>query len=184
MGDGKHRIVAIRTFGDELLSAVAPLGLALSAGTALVVDLDRDGPPYPAERSVAELIEEGPRRAELFPERTGVAALPNGGAEPLAALELVETLARHWPVVVVRIASGESPFPVIPVRPLWPGFLAPFGRRPAVWQRASTGSEPPGPGPVLPPPGRATVAALLAGKRPFRSRWIRAWSRVWELPWQ
>lgn len=183
-GDETTRVVGVRTFGDELLAAIAPLGLALAAGSALVVDLDPDGPAYPGERTVAELAEEGPRRTELDPGRTGVATMRNGGVGTLAAIEVVGTLAQSWPAIVVRVGSEPVPFPVIPVRPLWPGFLAYTGQSPSVWQAVPGGTEAPGPGPVLPPPGRATVTALLNGRRPPRSRWVRAWTRVWELPWQ
>jgi len=183
-GDETTRVVGVRTFGDELLAAIAPLGLALAAGSALVVDLDPDGPAYPGERTVAELAEEGPRRTELDPGRSGVATLRNGGAETLAAIEVVGTLAESWPAIVVRVGSEPVPFPVIPVRPLWPGFLAYAGQSPSVWQAVPGGAEAPGPGPVLPPPGRATVTALLSGRRPPRSRWVRAWTEVWELPWR
>lgn len=176
--------MGVRTFGDELLAAIAPLGLALAAGSALVVDLDADGPPYPGERTMAEVVDEGPRRVEMSPDRSGVAVLRNGGADHLGAVEMIGRLVHTWPAVVARVGSLEVPFPVIPVRPLWPGFLAPAGKRAAVWQMMPGGSEPPGPGPVLPPPGRATVAALLAGRRPIRSRWVGAWREVWELPWQ
>jgi len=181
---GVRQVLGVRTFGDESLGAIAPIGLAMAAGTALVVDLDVDGPPYPADRSVAELVAEGPRRAELVPDRSGVAVLPNGGVGASEALELVDMLAQSWPAVVVRAGDEPIPFPVVPVRPLWPGFLAPDGRRAAVWQRVAGASDPPGPGPVLPPPGRSVVNALLHGRRPFRSRWVDAWKRVWELPWR
>lgn len=183
-GDDATRVVGVRTFGDELLAAIAPLGLALAASRALVVDLDPDGPAYPGERSVAEVAHDGPRRAELVPDRSGVATLRNGGIGTLAAIEVVGTLAETWPAIVVRVGGEPVPFPVIPVRPLWPGFLAPLGQSPSVWQAVPGGIEPPGPGPVLPPPGRATVAALLGGRRPVRSRWVRAWAQVWELPWR
>ena len=176
--------MGVRTFGDELLGAIAPLGLAAAAGTALVVDLDPDGPPYPGERSVAELAADGPRRDELAPVRAGVAALRNGGAGSVAAVELVGTLAGGWPSVVVRVGSEAVPFPVIPVRPLWPGWMAPAGERPSVWQAVPGGSSPPGPGPVLPVPGRGVVSSLLQGRTPARSRWIAAWRQVWELPWR
>jgi len=180
------RIVGVRTFGDELLAAIAPLGLALAAGTALMVDLDPDGPAYPGDRTVAELAAEGPRRSEMRPDRAGVAYLRNGGADSMAAVDVVTTLGDTWEAVVVRVGteSVPFPFPVIPVRPLWPGFLAPDGDCPAVWQMVPGGAEPPGPGPVLPPPGRSTVSALLTGRRPQRSRWVRAWGQVWELPWR
>lgn len=183
-GDGTGRIVGVRTFGDELLSTLSPIGLALAAGSALVVDLDGDGPPYPSERTLVEVVEEGPRLSDMSPDRSGVAVLRNGGADPATAVETVGNLARSWPAVVARVGAEPVPFPVIPVRLLWPGFLAPEGERPAVWQMVPGGSEPPGPGPLLPPPGRSTVNALLAGRRPVRSRWVRAWRQVWELPWQ
>lgn len=182
-GDAVTRVMGVRTFGDELLAAIAPLGLALAAGTALVVDLDPDGPAYPGDRSIAEIADEGPRRSELDPDRSGVATIRNGGVGTLAAIEVVGTLSASWPAIVVRVGSEPVPFPVIPVRPLWPGFLAPTGQTPSVWQAVPGGVDAPGPGPVLPPPGRSTVAALLAGRRPVRSRWVKAWSRVWELPW-
>lgn len=183
-GDATTRIIGVRTLGDELLAAIAPLGLALSAGTALMADLDLDGPPYPTERSLADLVEEGPTRAELSPERPGVAVLRNGGIESGPALEVLEGLAGSWPVIVVRVGMDHVPIPVVPVRPLWPGCLAPTGELASVWQMVHGGSDAPGPGPVLPPPGRAVVAGLLSGRRPVRSRWVRAWRKVWELPWR
>lgn len=178
------RVVGVRTHGDDMLGAVAPIGLALAARAALVVDLDPDGPRYPSERTLAEMVEEGPRRSEMSPDGPGVAILRNGGVDLLASVEMILRLAGTWPAVVVRVGSQQVPFPVIPVRPLWPGFLAPAGERASVWQTVPGGSDPPGPGPVLPPPGRATLTAVLAGRRPLRSRWVRAWGEVWELPWQ
>ena len=84
---------------------VSGLGLAVAAGTALVVDLDADGPSYPAERTLAQVVAAGPRRAEPVPERSGVAVLPNGGVRAFEALEMVEMLARSWPAVVVRAGA-------------------------------------------------------------------------------
>lgn len=182
--DARPKVLGVRTHGDELLSAIAPLGLALAAGTALVVDLDPDGPPYPGDRSLAVLADEGPRRDEMEPMRAGVATIRNGGAETSAALDAVRILSAGWPLVVVRLGDEAVPFPVIPVRPLWPGFLSPTGQRAAVWQSMGTAVEPPGPGPILPPPGRSTVMALLGGRRPLHSRWVGSWRRVWGLPWR
>src|SRR5690606_397227 len=71
------QVIGVRPFGDDLLGAIAPLGLAVAARTALVVDLVADGASYPAERTLPEVVAEGPRRAELVPERSGVAVLPN-----------------------------------------------------------------------------------------------------------
>lgn len=179
----RGRVVGVRTFGDEVLAAIGPLGLALSADQAVVVDADPLAPPYPGERTVAAVAEEGPSRSELRPEGQGVAILPNGGADIQEVARVIDMLAGGWPAVVVRVGPADPGVPVIPLRPLWPGFLAPAGSRAAVWQRVGARVGPPGPGPVLPPPGRATVAALLEGRRPVRSRWVRAWRRVWELPW-
>ncbi len=166
------------------MAAIAPLGLALAARSALLVDLDPHGPPYPGERSVVEMATDGPTRLELTPGRARVAALRSGGADPSSGIEVVQLLARSWPALVVRVGHFPVPFPIIPVRPLWPGFLAPIGERPSVWQRVRGGADPPGPGPELPPPGRRVVMALLAGRRPMASRWVRSWERVWELPWE
>ena len=57
---------------DGVLGAVAPLGLAAAAGTALVVDLDPGGPRYPGPATLADLVADGPRRGDLSPSRRGV----------------------------------------------------------------------------------------------------------------
>lgn len=178
------QILALRTIGDGVLAAVAPLGLALAAGTALVVDLDPDGPAYPGESSLAELVADGPRRADLEPARPGVAVIRNGGVEPARAIDLVDTLARGWPRVVVRVGASAVPYPWAPLRPLFPGLLAPTDAAAAVWQSVGARVAAPGPGPVLPLVPRRVVLALLAGRAPARSRWVRAWRAVWELPWR
>ena len=46
--------LAIWSPEDEVLGAVAPLALGAAAGTALVVDLDPDGPQYPGDVSLGE----------------------------------------------------------------------------------------------------------------------------------
>lgn len=172
------------TEADPLLAAVAPLGLAAAASTALVVDLSEWPAAYPGRRTLAEVCDEGPTQSELTAPRSGIAVLANGGIDPVAALDTLTLLSSRWPAVVVRVDTTEFPFPVIPVRLLLPGFLAPVGGHPAVWQRCPSGSPPPGPGPVLPPPSRATVSALIDCRLPWRSRWVRAWRQVWELPWR
>ena len=108
-GTGSCRILGVRTFGDDLLAAISPLGLALAAGSGLVVDLDPDGPRYPSERTVAEIVAEGPTLLELSPSRVGVAAIGNGGAEHLAALQIIATLASAWPVIIMRVGSEPVP---------------------------------------------------------------------------
>lgn len=174
------------THRDGLLSAIAPLGLAAAAGTALVVDLDPDGPHYPGDQTLARLVDEGPTAADLHPTRRGLAVLANGGVEAGEAAEVIDALIDGWPNVVLRSGDpdlGERFAPLVPVRPLFPGILVEVDRRPAVWQRTGFATSPPGPGPVLPRPSRSTVGRLLTGGPLSKSRWVAAWSNVWELPW-
>lgn len=174
------------THRDGLLSAIAPLGLAAAAGTALVIDLDPHGPHYPGDRTLAGLVDDGPTAADLRPNRRGVAVLPNGGVEAGEAAELIDALVDGWPAVVLRTPDpslGDRFAPLVPVRPLFPGILVEVDRRPAVWQRTGFAAAPPGPGPVLPRPARSTVGRLLNGGPLSKSRWIDAWSGVWRLPW-
>lgn len=178
--------LAIWSPEDAVLGVVAPLALAAAAGTALVVDLDPEGPRYPGSGSLADLVRDQPRRDDLHPVRAGVAVLRNGGIEPDEAEEVLRALARDWPAVVLRLpwdhAGGDGAVPIIP---LVPGGLLRRTATQAVYQRAAWRVERPGPGVVLPPPGRATLAGLLAGRSPFpRDRWVRAWSRVWNHPWR
>jgi hypothetical protein len=172
---------------DGLLGALAPLGLAAAAGTCLVVDLDPAGPRYPGSRSLAGLVEEGPRRDDLSAARPGVAVIRNGGVEPAAAAAVVDALLEGWDRVVLRLPPRRPPVPscpVVPVRPSLPGGLFPPSAGPAVYQAAPGALRPPGPGIRLPIPARRTVEALLAGRLPVPGdRWIRAWKRVWEVPW-
>ena len=174
---------------DGLLGALAPLGLAAAAGTALVIDLDPGGPVYPGEGSLAELVAAGPRRDDLTPGRSGVAVLRNGGIAPTAAAEVVGALVSGWDRVVLRLPPRPAPdlsgIPVVPVHLLLPGGLFEAGPGPAVFQSTPGWVKPPRPGVRLPVPARGTVAALIAGRLPGAGdRWVRAWRRVWELPWR
>jgi hypothetical protein len=174
---------------DGLLGALAPLGLAAAAGTALVIDLDPGGPHYPGEVSLADLVGEGPRRDHLSPSRSGVAVLRNGGVTPQAAAEVVAALVAGWDRVVLRLPPRPAPagdgIPVAPVRLLAPGGLFSPGEGRSVFQATPALSRPPGPGVRLPVPSRGTVAALALGRRPRPGdRWVAAWRRVWEVPWR
>ncbi|MDJ0924556.1 MAG: hypothetical protein QNJ77_08345 [Acidimicrobiia bacterium] len=175
----------LETAAGGVLGTVAPLALGAAAGTALVVDLDENGPPYPGEGSLASLVEDGPRLAELRPARRGVAVLRNGGVGYETAAEVVAALAAGWPNVVLRGAPGiaQEDFPVVPVVPLLPGGMTAVSPRAAVYQQVGWNEKAPGPAVVLPTPSRRVVAALLTGTVPMRNRWIAAWRRVWELPW-
>lgn len=177
--------LAVNTDHDRLLSALAPIGLATAATTALVVDLETSGVPFPGQRSLADLVRDGPTRAELLqPTKPGVALLRNGGVDIKDAWETVDLLAMHWPAVVLRTVANDLPVPVIPVIPLYPGWMKPRSDRPAVWQTMSASQEPPGPGPVLPPLPRSRILSVCEGRLPTRGRWVRAWRAVWEASWR
>jgi len=167
---------------DPVLSVVAPLGLAASAGTALVVDLAGDL-HVDGGRTLADIDIEGPRRDELSPGRSGVAVIGAGSIDVLRASELIAELGTRWPALVVRVNSGMWDGPIVPVVPLYPGWLASNTDAASVWQPIGVSRRPPAPGPVLPVLRPSLVRRLLSGRLPGRSRWVRAWSRVWELPW-
>jgi hypothetical protein len=177
--------LAISCAAEGVLSIVAPLALAASVGTALVVDLDPEGPAYPGPASLAELIEQGPRLSDLRPTRKGIAVLRNGGVTPTAAHEVVRALATGWPHLVLRLSSSQRPDtgPVVPVVPLLPGGMTQECDRPAVYQQVGWHEKAPGPALTLGTPARSTVSALLEGRLPSHSRWIRAWRQVWEMSW-
>lgn len=169
---------------DALLGAVAPLALAAAApgGTALVVDLDPEGAALPGDLTLAQLVADSPSPAHLRPHRRGVAVLANGGVPRADAVEVVEALVAGWPNVVCRLPGAGLPScnGVVPILPLTP---ATVDRGPAVYQRGPWPASERLPGVVLPRPRAATIAALLEGRRPGPSRWMRAWRTVWELGW-
>ncbi len=170
---------------DGVVGTVAPLALAAAGGTALVVDLDPDGPGYPGTGSLADLVDSGPRLSDLRPTRSGVAVLRNGGVALDDAAEVLAALVSGWPRVVFRLPGHGSPpdVPTVPVVPLLPGRLTRRHERAAVYQQVGWHEQAPGPIVTLPTPSRGTVSALLEGRMPSRSRWVQAWRQVWELPW-
>ena len=185
-------MIGVHTEFDRLLSVVAPIGLAAAAARpALVIDLDPDGPRYPGARSLAELVDDGPTRSELFPRHpgalgTGVALLRNGGIDWRLAVSIIEALANQWPALVLRLPDdgGPWPWPAVPVVPLLPGILQPVGGRAAVWQSVTARlANSPGPGPVLPALDRSELNRMLTLRAEPRGRWVKAWSQVWDLPW-
>lgn len=179
-------IVTVRA-DDAVLHHVAPLGLAAALarrhGAALVVDLDPGSPPYPG-RSLADLVRDGARRADLVPGRRGVAVLGNGGLSAGESGELLGRLAEGWPVVVGRVGERVPGLPLVPVRALLPPPLVPVPDGPAVYQALSPGARPPGAGVLLPPLGRARLRALLSGVVDPRWRWVRAWDPVGRARWR
>jgi hypothetical protein len=171
---------------DRLLSSIAPLGLAASAGTALVIDLEPSGPEYGEGATLADLVRRHPRRSELSPSRSGVAVLRNGGVTVDEAAEILDALIAGWPAVVLRATPDQPPpadVPVVPVVPLLPGALQPTAQCLSVWQRTGFRTPVPGPGPVLPTPAPSVVGSLLRGVVDRRWRWVRAWEPAWRAPW-
>lgn len=172
-------VLAVRCERDLLLHHLSGIGLAACRGTALLVDLDRDAPAYPGRVTIADLLRDGVRRPHLAPDRKGVAVLGHGGVDIDEALELIGVLAEGWPAVVIRAGSTPLPFPLVPVTPVFPaGWERLDGavHQPVLPFRSRDGIE-------LPPLRRTQVRAMLAGRVRPRWRWVRAWSVVWELPW-
>ncbi len=181
VGKGRHPILGVWS-PDPVLSVIAPIGLAVAAGTALIVDLG--APARQSGRTLADLHRDGPTLSELSPGRSGVAFIPGGALDRGLALELVEQLAAHWPAIVVRAPVGDTALATVPVVPLFPGMFNLFTvPAHAVWQPVGAGREPPGPGPVLPGLRARAVRLMLSGRLPRRSRWIAAWRPIWEMPW-
>ncbi len=176
-------VVAVWSPVDLVLSLVVPLGCALQAGTALVIDLDPAGPPMRGNGDLASLVRRGPTEAELSPGHRGVAVLANGGISASDAGDVIAALGDRWPNLVLRCAPTQPPpgaaVPLIPVLP------APFSisiDRPSVYQRTNFGGEPEPGSAVLPAPRHDTVRALLAGRIPVRKdRWIASLEQVWAL---
>lgn len=180
-GVGSPGVLGIES-PDPVLSLFGALGLGAAAGTALVVDMAR-GSRVRTDRTLADLLEDGPALYELSPARSGVAVISAGPVDGITAMPLIERLAATWPAVVVRCSAEGWPGPTVPVRPLLPGLLAPTETIPAVWQTVVGGVRPPGPGPVLPRLGPRSARNLLLGRMPTRGRWLRVWARVWSMPW-
>jgi hypothetical protein len=170
---------------DGVLGVVAPLALAAAAGTALVVDLDPQGPGYPSGNTLAGLTRDGPRLDDLRPVRRGVAVLGNGGIDEDEAADVLAALAAGWSRLVLRMPPTAEPPErpgVVPVLPVTPGRLFAHDG-PAVHQRGPWMPGQPLEGVVLPRPRAATVRSLLEGRRPGPSRWLRRWGDVWGYPW-
>lgn len=181
MGNGRGAILALDCV-DPVLSIVGSVAMASAVGTALVVDL-ADGPRAPDLRTLGDLYEDGPTLSELSPGRTGVAVISSAGLSAERVVSVVADLAGSWPAVVVRRGPQEIPWPTVPLVPLYPGLLTVSANRPSVWQPTGGRSDPPGPGPVLPPLRRGVVRQVLGGRLPAGSRWVRAWDKVWDMPW-
>lgn len=176
-------VLALWSPVDLTLGVVGPLGATAAAGTALLVDLDPNGPRYGGAHSLAELVTQGPSRSQLEPTRSGPAVLANGGVSPEDAEEVVSALVSMWPNVVLRCAPDSNVRgSAIALLPLLPTPFTPQVDGAAVYQRTSLATRQPSGEVALPVPRPATVRALLAGRRPRpRDRWIRSFGQVWGM---
>lgn len=178
----RHSLLAVRSPLDLVLHHIAPLGLAAARGTALVVDLDPESPAYPGTLTVAGLLADGVRREHLRPATGGVAVLGHGGASVEEAWELVEALAGGWPAVVVRAPRRRVPAPTVEVFPTFPAAWEEHRPGPAMLQTVASLRRRDAT--HLPPLRPAQVRAMLEGRIGRRWRWVAAWRRAWEMPWE
>ncbi len=89
---------------DAVLGTVAPLALAASAGTALVIDLDTGRDDYRAAGTLAEMVREGPRRRRAAAEAEGC-----GGPRQRGSRRRRRRRAHRRPRR--RLAEGGAPTP-------------------------------------------------------------------------
>lgn len=180
MGSGRAIVLGLAS-RDPVLSWIGSMGLALVCGSALVIDLE--GEPDGPGRSLRDLLSDGPRLDEISPGRTGVGVMSAGAIESSDLGRALEVLGRSWPALVVRSDRTRWDGATVPYRGLYPGALARRSHLPAVWQRVDRVAPAPGPGPVLPRIGPASVRSLLNLRRPAARRWVQSWRQVWEMPW-
>lgn len=179
MGSRRRQVLAL-TSDDPVLRWVGPIGLALAAGSTLIVDTGRTSS---SGRTLEDLADAGPRLAELSPGRVGVATIGAGRLGGPALVELIDTLAASWPAVVIRTDVTQPGIPSVPYRGLYPGLERDDAAPVSVWQPA-IGVRPGSlPGPIMPRLGRRDLLLMLGGRTPAARRWIAAWRRVWEMPW-
>lgn len=174
-------VVALWSPLDATLGVVAPLGVAASVDTALVIDLDPHGPQYGGPFSLADLVSRGPKLDQLEPQRHGPAVLRNGGVQPADAEEIVSELVARWPNIVLRCPQAtEAGKNKIALLPLLPEPFTPMVDGRVVYQRIHLSARTPGRETVLPVPRSSTIRSLMSGVRPPRGdRWVRALGQVW-----
>lgn len=166
---------------DPLLHHIAPLGLAASVGSCLVIDLDPESPPI-GGRSLRDVIDSGLTATDLQPA-TGVAVVANGGVSVEEAASVVEEMARGWHRVVYRAGSDPVDAPVVPIHPSLPGPLGPPSGR-CVVQSTLPGRSRTDAVVTLPPLRRSQILAMLDGKIEPRWRWVRACRAIWGSSWE
>lgn len=175
-------VLATWSPADAALDILAPLGLAVAAGTALVIDTDPLGPRVGDGPTLKDLVELGPTKDQLDPHRAGPAVLWNGGIEVSEAAEVLSALAGRWPAVVLRCPPRmDRPNGAVTFLPLLPEPYALQGAGVVVYQRSGHAPRVKPSGLVLPRPRRSTLESLFAGRRPpVKDRWIRGLRTVWE----
>lgn len=178
MGNVRGQVLALQS-EDPVLRWVGPIGLASAHGSALIIDLSRQVTP----RTLADVRNDGPRLDELSPGRAGIATIAAGDLASGALEEVVSLLARSWPAVVVRSDGKRWDGATVPYRAAMPGALAERSDVPAVWQLASGRDAAGLDGYVMPGLGSGLIRTMLEGRIPRRNRWVRAWSKVWSIPW-
>lgn len=153
---------------DPLLHVVAPLALAASVRTALVIDrCPEHGWPMPVG-SLQDLVTMGPTAGELRPSQAGVAVVGGPVEQSTATDSLIEALVQSWPAVVIRRPPGDPD--AVAVEPALPW------RSGADIVVATRVARPAGALPA--PPGRI-IRAITAGRIDTRWRWFRHWREVW-----
>ncbi len=176
-------VLALWSPVDLMLGVVGPLGATAAAGTALLIDLDPNGPRFGGSHSLADLVADGPTLKQLEPARSGPAVLRNGGVSPDDAAEVVAALVERWPNVVLRCPSTtEGGASGVALLPLLPAPFTPSVDGAAVYQQTHLSHRTSEAIRVLPVPRAGTIRGLLAGVRPrSRDRWIRSFAQVWEM---
>ncbi len=173
--------VALWSPSDYVLSVLAPLAVAASRSSCLVVDLDTQGPIHPSPYTLADLVSDGPTAAQLEPRKGPPHLLPNGGVAPHEAREVVSALVDRWPNVVLRCPPAEpAPSDAIQLIPLLPTPTR-VSRGPVVFQDLGFGVEPPNGTTSVRRPRRSTIESLINHRVPLGSRWVRDLAAIWRL---
>jgi hypothetical protein len=176
-------VVALWSPSDLLLSVLAPIGLAATRPSALVIDLDPRGPRYESPYTLADLVRDGAMKDQLDPLRGAVAVLPNGGVGIEDASRVVEALAERWPHVVLRCdPASQPPESAVSLLPLLPQQFMSRPTRRVVFQSLGFRAQAPKGALVLPRPGSATVNALMGLRTmPTKSSWLRQLAKIWSV---
>lgn len=172
-----HRVLGTHS-SDRVLHHIAPLGLAASVGTCLVVDLDPHAPAL-AARTLRQLLDDGPASTDLTVS-PGVSVLGNGGVDYDEAADLIEHLTAVWGRIVLRSCRGSHPYPTLRVEPLLPRPLTPESADVVqAMQRGQRAED----AILLPRIRRHQIRLMLDGRLEPRWRWTRTWRDAWGRSW-